>query len=119
MKVKYNFFKNWGYAIKGLCDVFKNETSFRIELFFVFIFSVINFLLSIDIAIHLLLEIVLFGVLITEILNSAIERIVDFISPKFNELAGKIKDAGSAAVFFSIILALFCWVYVLVSIIFK
>ena len=113
MKIKYSFFKNWNYALKGFCDIVKNETSFKIELIFVIIFSIVNLFLPVNLTLHLLLEMALFGVLITEILNSAIERIVDLVSPEWNELAGKAKDAGSAAVFFSIMIAVLCWILVL------
>ena len=105
--------------MQGLCDVFKNETSFRIEFAFVLIFSIVNLFLPINLTLHLVLEMVLFGVLITEILNSAIERIVDLVSPEYNELAGKAKDAGSAGVFLSISIAVICWVLVLANLIFE
>ena len=118
MKIKYNFFKNWGYAMKGLGDVLKTEMSFRIELVFVVIFSIVNLFLPINLTLHLVLEMALFGVFITEILNSAIERIVDLVSPEWNELAGKAKDAGSAGVFLSITIAVICWVLVLANLIF-
>jgi diacylglycerol kinase (ATP) len=48
-------------------------------------------------------------VLIVELINSAIESIVDMASPDYHELAGKGKDLGSAAVFISIILAIILW----------
>ena len=49
------------------------------------------------------------GVLITELLNSAIETIVDRIGLEHNELSGRAKDLGSAAAFFSMATAVIVW----------
>ncbi|MNZ72998.1 Diacylglycerol kinase [compost metagenome] len=47
--------------------------------------------------------------MIVEILNSAIEAIVDRVGTEHHELSGRAKDMGSAAVSLAIILALFVW----------
>lgn len=51
-------------------------------------------------------------VLITELLNSAIEAIVDRIGEKRHALSGRAKDMGSAAVFFSLLAAATVWVLI-------
>jgi len=48
-------------------------------------------------------------VLSVELLNSAIEAVVDKVSPEFHELAGRAKDMGSAAVFVLLILVALSW----------
>ena len=48
-------------------------------------------------------------VIIIEILNSALEAIVDRVGTDYHELSGRAKDMGSAAVLMAIILALFTW----------
>jgi diacylglycerol kinase (ATP) len=53
-------------------------------------------------------------VMVVEALNSAIETVVDRIGPEHNELSGRAKNLGSAAVFLSIILAVMVWLLVLV-----
>jgi len=53
------------------------------------------------------------GVLSAELLNSAIEAVVDKVSPEFNELAGRAKDMGSAAVFLLMMNVLLCWTLLL------
>lgn len=50
-----------------------------------------------------------FLVLSAELLNSAIEAVVDKVSPEFHELAGRAKDMGSAAVFLLLLLLLLSW----------
>ena len=54
-------------------------------------------------------------VLIVELLNSAIEAIVDMVSPEYNAFAKRAKDMGSAAVLLSIMLAGFLWVIAVFS----
>jgi diacylglycerol kinase (ATP) len=48
-------------------------------------------------------------VLSVELLNSAIEAVVDKVSPEFHELAGRAKDMGSAAVFLLLVLVVLSW----------
>lgn len=48
-------------------------------------------------------------VMIVEIINSAIEAVVDRIGPEHHELSGRAKDMGSAAVLLAIIIALIAW----------
>ncbi len=52
-------------------------------------------------------------VLVVELLNSAIESVVDRISDEHHELAGRAKDMGSAAVFFALVITAVTWAAVL------
>ena len=54
-------------------------------------------------------------VMVVELLNSAIEAVVDRIGAERNELAGKAKDLGSAAVLVAIALALAVWILILLG----
>lgn len=54
-------------------------------------------------------------VLLVELLNSAIEAIVDRVSPERDELAGLAKDIGSAAVLISLLLCALVWILVLLQ----
>jgi diacylglycerol kinase (ATP) len=56
------------------------------------------------------------AVLVVELLNSAIESVVDLASAEYHDLAKRAKDIGSAAVFVSIALALLLWSGALLSI---
>ena len=51
--------------------------------------------------------------LITELLNTAIEKLCDHITTDFHELIGRAKDIGSAAVFVSLLLAIITWLSIL------
>ena len=52
-------------------------------------------------------------VVIVELINSAVETVVDRIGPEHHELSGRAKDLGSAAVFCSIVIAGFFWLMLL------
>ncbi len=53
-------------------------------------------------------------VVIVELINSAIEAVVDRVSDDWHELSGRAKDIGSAAVFVALVLALFVWASILI-----
>lgn len=109
MKPKYSFFKNTNYALDGIKTAFKNEKSFRIECFVCGFFGVVSIFLPISLIWHFLLLAVLIFILCVECINSAIESVVDLASPDYHILAKAAKDLGSAAVFFSICMAVLCW----------
>ncbi|MCG6506940.1 diacylglycerol kinase, partial [Vibrio parahaemolyticus] len=49
-------------------------------------------------------------VMVVELLNSAVEAVVDRIGPEHHELAGRAKDMGSAAVFIAMVISGYIWV---------
>ncbi len=117
MKPKYKFFSNSLYAINGLAEIFKNEKSFRIELAIIVPLLIVGLFLPVSVWEHLILALSLFGILFAECVNSAIERAIDLISPKYHPLAKASKDAGSAAVFISISAAVLAWIVVLYNLV--
>ncbi|ALB69216.1 diacylglycerol kinase [Cronobacter muytjensii] len=102
-----------GYSWKGLRAAWKNEAAFRQEAVAVIAAIIIACWLDVDPMTRLFLISSVMLVMIVEILNSAIEAVVDRIGPEFHELSGRAKDMGSAAVLLSIILALVVWVTLL------
>ncbi|WP_104721196.1 diacylglycerol kinase [Helicobacter mesocricetorum] len=115
MKPKYHFFANARFAFEGVLAMLKRETAFRIELAIILPAMIISFFLPIDLIAHLFLLAVLFLILILEAVNSSIEACVDLITPNFAPLAKIAKDCASAAVLFSVILALLVWGVILFS----
>ena len=112
---KYHFFKNTIYALKGLKDIIKTENSFKIELFLFFIALPILFFLETTLTNKILLFTTLGLVLLAEAMNSAIERAVDLVTLEHQKLAGMAKDAGSAAVFIAIIIAVSTWILIILD----
>ena len=112
-KPKYHLFKNTQYALEGLVHALKTESSFRLELFAaVFIIAGI-FYIETSLVAKLILLVTGILVLIVELLNSAIENVVDLVTKEHQPLAKSAKDIAATAVMFSIILHLTCWAFVL------
>ncbi|WP_036770254.1 diacylglycerol kinase [Photorhabdus australis] len=97
------------YSVKGIKAAWQNEAAFREEIIVAVLAVIVAFYLDISVIERILLIGSVMLVVIVEILNSAIEAIVDRISSEFHELSGRAKDMGSAAVFLTIILALIVW----------
>lgn len=110
---KYNFLKNTSYALKGLKDLIKNETSFKIELIITIILLPSIFLIDETLTNKLLMFITLLGMPLAETINSAIERVVDLVTLEQNSMAGRAKDVGSSIVFISIIIFIVTWTTIL------
>ena len=98
-----------GYSWKGVRAAWLNEAAFRQESVAVILAIVIACWLDVDAITRVLLIGSVVLVMIVEILNSAIEAVVDRIGTDFHELSGRAKDMGSAAVLMSILLALANW----------
>ena len=106
------------YSINGLRLAITQETSFKQEIGIYIVLLFVLFFLPLPFIFKCLLFFANTIVLIVEIINSAIESIVDMTSPDYHDLAGKGKDLGSAAVFISIVLAIILWlcaIYIMLS----
>jgi len=109
-KPKYTIFKNASYAWDGLIHAIKTETSFKIELAIAVVFFPLVYFLAFELIFKLVLVITYFMVMIAELLNSAIENVVDLVTQEIEPLAKTAKDIGATAVLFAVILHLLCWV---------
>ncbi len=99
----------FGFTLQGLRFAWKNEAAFRQEVILVALLTPAAFYLGVTAMERILLIGVLLLVLITELLNSAIEAVVDRFGEARHALSGAAKDMGSAAVFFSLVLAGVAW----------
>ncbi|WP_232803702.1 diacylglycerol kinase [Motilimonas sp. E26] len=104
-----------GYSIKGLKAAWLNEAAFRQEVVLLVIFSVVATLLPVSSLARILLISSLLLIVIVELMNSAVEAVVDRIGDEWHELSGRAKDIASAAVFIALVLALFVWASVLLD----
>lgn len=101
------------YSIDGLKAAWRGEHAFRQELGLFVVGAIIALLLRISAFEKLVLIGVLLLVLIVELINSALEAVVDRISLERHELSKNAKDFGSAAVLLTCLLALATWAVVL------
>lgn len=107
-------FRALGYSMAGLKAALVHERAFRQEAILFLVLAPLGAWLGDSWIDKTLLVAVLFVVLIVELLNSAIEAVVDRISTEQNELSGRAKDIGSAAVFLSITLVVLVWSWILI-----
>lgn len=99
-----SFIQSMGYALNGLKLALK-EKHVQIHLVVAVLVTIAGFYFHIT-QTEWLVCLLLFGLVIgLEIINTAIERFVDLVSPQQNPLAGKIKDLSAGAVLVSAIIA--------------
>jgi diacylglycerol kinase (ATP) len=101
------------YSIDGFRAAWKNEHAFRQELLLVAPGVIAAFFLPVSTLEKIILIAVLLLVLIVELLNSAIEAVVDRVSLDSNPLSKNAKDYGSAAVMLCLLLAGLTWILIL------
>lgn len=98
---------------RGLVHVWRGEVAFRQYVVFALVLSPLALLLGSDNIERALMLLSLLLVLLVEIINTAIEAVVDRIGDERHELSGAAKDIGSAAVTFSIAIFLLTWLTLL------
>ena len=102
-------------SIKGFVIVWKGEVAFRqYVVLSLFLIPLAIWLGGNNIERVLMIVSVLL-VLLMELVNTAIEAVVDRIGSEHHELSGAAKDIGSAAVFLSIVIFVITWLLILVS----
>lgn len=102
-------------SIIGLTTCFKHEEAFRIQVFIAVIALPSIFWVADNVMEGLLLLFVTVLMMITELLNSAVETTVDRIGMDYHELSKRAKDIASAAVFFAILLAAVTWLTLIIT----
>lgn len=102
-QVNHNKFK---VAFNGIKVVFFEESSFRYQTIILVLTILLGLLVGLSKFEWLAIAFAAIIVFTFEIMNTAIENVVDLISPKYNALAGKVKDISAAAVLVSTIGAL-------------
>src|SRR5665647_3598612 len=102
-----------GYSLCGLRTAWRTEAAFRQEVILAVILLPLALLLGNNGLERALLVSVCMVVLVAELLNSAIEAVVDRIGSEHHPLAGAAKDLGSAAVFIALVMVVMVWGLVL------
>ena len=98
-----------GYSMLGLRGALRHEAAFRQEVVLAAIMIPLACWLDVEAWQRVLMISSVLLVLIVELLNSAVEAVVDRIGTERHELSGRAKDLGSAAVMISLLLTLYVW----------
>lgn len=97
------------WSMQGLAACWRHESSFRLECAAFLVLAPLGLWLGQGAVERVLLVSSLIAVLGAEVLNSALEAAVDRFGPERNELVGRAKDMGSAAVFLFMMNVLLVW----------
>jgi diacylglycerol kinase (ATP) len=101
-----------GYSLQGFAAAWKHEHAFRQELVLCLVLLPFALLLPLQLFERVLLVVTLLLVLVVELLNSAIEAVVDRVGVDHHELSKRAKDLGSAAVFLSLVIVAVTWILI-------
>ncbi|GGX64350.1 diacylglycerol kinase [Saccharospirillum salsuginis] len=97
------------YSAQGLRSAFRHEAAFRQESWVLVVGVPCAFWVGTDLWQTALLIASLMLIMVVEMINSALESLVDRVGTDFHELSGRTKDMGSAAVLLSILVAVVLW----------
>lgn len=92
------FFRSFKFAFKGLSIVFKEEQSFRVQLMAASVVLVLGIFFRIKKWEAIVLILVASLVLVLELINSTLERIIDYLKPRLHHYVEVVKDIMAAAV---------------------
>lgn len=106
-------FSAFFYSIDGLRAAWRQEHAFRQELVLVIVGVLIALFLPVSAFEKLMMIAVLVLVLVVELINSAIEAVVDRVSLERHSLSKNAKDFGSAAVLLTFLIAVATWSVIL------
>ena len=101
------------WSLSGLRQCWVLESSFRLEVYLFLSLAPLALWLAHDAVERVLLVGCMVLVLAAEVMNSAIEAVVDRWGPEWHELAGRAKDMGSAAVFVGLLATGATWLLIL------
>ena len=109
-KSKRGFRRSVKNCIDGLKFVNINEDNFKREVFIGIITLILSYILKVNRIEFIIIVVMISLVLVTEIINTATERLVDLVSPGYNKIAGEVKDIMAFAVllmcFFSLVVGM-------------
>jgi diacylglycerol kinase len=106
-------FKSIGVAFDGIIDLVKSENNAKIHLISTIIVVIVGLKLQFLAIEWLWISLAIAGVWVAELINTAIEKLTDLVSPEINPIAKKVKDYAAGAVLVMAIWAIF--VFCLIS----
>lgn len=101
----FSFWKSTRHAIRGLAGVARAEHSFRVQLFFGLAALVLALVLPLDTWERILVFLMSAAVLVLEVMNSIVERLIDAVQPRLNPMVREVKDMMAGTVFLTSVVA--------------
>ncbi len=100
-----NFFQSLKNAINGVKFVWQYGSNIKIQFVFAIFAIILGGILKLSLVEFAILILTIFIVLICEVINTAIEKIVDLYTLEYNEIAKVVKDSAAGAVTLSAIMS--------------
>ena len=97
--------KSFGFAWRGIVMVAREEQNFGIELTAALVVAALAIILRVSHVEAAILVLVCGGVLVLELLNSALERVVDLVKPRLHHYVAEMKNISAGAVLIASITA--------------
>ncbi len=97
--------KSFLFAFNGIKNLIKNEHNARIHLVVMLVVIIFGFIFNITLTEWISIVVVIGLVLLSELFNTAIEKLSDIVDPKWNIKIGEVKDYSAAAVLISAVIA--------------
>ena len=104
----------FGYSLQGFRAAWQNEAAFREEAMLTIVLTPVALFLPVTGLEKLLLILSLLLLVLVELLNSAVEAVVDRIGPEIHPLSGRAKDLGSTAVLIACLILGLTWLFIAV-----
>ena len=118
-KVRLKILKSFKDAIKGIIYIFRTQRNFRIQIFCFMLATATAFILRLSLAETAIIVFAGGLVLVGEMVNTGLEKLVDLINPEYHSLAGIIKDISAGVVLVSSILAVIIGIIIFLPAIIK
>lgn len=106
MIVPRQFFRSLRHALRGMIDVARAEHSFRVQLLFGTVAVVCAIILPLATWERILIFLITAAVLVLEVMNTIVERLVDAVQPRLSPMVREIKDMMAATVLVTSLTAL-------------
>ena len=108
-----SFFKGFRFAAAGLVYVFHSQRNFRVHLLVATAVGLVGLWLRLPVLPWAILTLTVGSVLVTEILNTAAESLVDLVSPAYHPVAKRVKDLTAGAVLIAALVSVVVGVLIL------
>lgn len=109
LRLKYSF----GHALRGMKEAFETQPNFRIHIFSAAVITIISLWLDITAIEWVFIIMSIMFVIVSELLNTAVEFFADLVQRKYNLTVKIIKDISAAAVLISVINAIIIGIVIL------
>ena len=113
-KRKRKFSSSFKDCLNGFKYINTNEDNFKREIFLGIIALLLSYILKVSKIEFIIVIIMIALVLVCEVINTTVEKIVDLICPNYNKLAGEVKDIAASSVLLMCIFSLVVGVIIFV-----